>query len=235
MKHKPIQTNQKNKKKKNKMVKIFHYCDFSIFHLNAMYKTDKQVEQIVQLRLASKSLQRGARKCEREEQKKKKEVLAYLKKGNIEAARICAESSIRCRNEALNYLRLAARIDGVRSRVEQMQASQQVASQIGGVVKLMEKHLLNQNLQQATQVFEKFERQNEDLRVAEEVANETMSRTTAAMTPLEQVDDLICQVADEHSLEVERLLPGIDRAKIEERRAQVQAQSEGSRLEKLAA
>ena len=41
-----------------------------------------------------------------------------LKDGNIEGARIYAENAIRKKNEGLNYLRMAARVDAVASRVQ---------------------------------------------------------------------------------------------------------------------
>lgn len=37
---------------------------------------------------------------------------------NIEGARIYAENAIRKKNEGLNYLRFAARVDGVSARVQ---------------------------------------------------------------------------------------------------------------------
>ena len=41
-----------------------------------------------------------------------------LEQGNKEGARIYAENAIRKKNESLNYLRMAARIDAVSSRVQ---------------------------------------------------------------------------------------------------------------------
>ena len=41
-----------------------------------------------------------------------------LQKGNVEGARIYAENAIRKKNEGLNYLRMAARIDAVSNRVQ---------------------------------------------------------------------------------------------------------------------
>jgi charged multivesicular body protein 1 len=44
--------------------------------------------------------------------------LQALQQGNKEGARIYAENAIRKKNESLNYLRMAARIDAVASRVQ---------------------------------------------------------------------------------------------------------------------
>ena len=41
-----------------------------------------------------------------------------LVKGNKEGARIYAENAIRKKNESLNYMRMAARVDAVASRIQ---------------------------------------------------------------------------------------------------------------------
>jgi len=41
-----------------------------------------------------------------------------MEKGNVEGARIYAENAIRKKNEGLNYLRLASRVDAVANRVQ---------------------------------------------------------------------------------------------------------------------
>lgn len=54
--------------------------------------------------------------------------LKAIEKGNVEGARIYAQNAIREKNQALNYLRLASRIDAVASRVESAVRMKQVSS-----------------------------------------------------------------------------------------------------------
>ncbi len=49
-----------------------------------------------------------------------------LQQGNIEGAKIYAENAIRKKNESLNYLRFAGRVDAVHSRVQSAQTMKQV-------------------------------------------------------------------------------------------------------------
>ena len=49
-----------------------------------------------------------------------------LAQGNIEGARIYAENAIRKKNEGLNYLRMAARVDAVTSRVQTAMMTKEV-------------------------------------------------------------------------------------------------------------
>ena len=49
-----------------------------------------------------------------------------IQQKNVEGARIYAENAIRKKNEALNYLRLASRVDAVSSRIQSAVAMKQV-------------------------------------------------------------------------------------------------------------
>lgn len=73
-----------------------------------------------------------------------------LEQGNAEGARIHAESAIRKKNEALNYLRLAARIDGVASQVQTAVSMRSVSQSMGQVVKSLDKALAQNNLEQVS-------------------------------------------------------------------------------------
>lgn len=65
-----------------------------------------------------KELERNSKKCEKEEKAEKLKCKKAITKGNIEGARIHAENAIRQKNQALNYLRMSARVDAVASRVQ---------------------------------------------------------------------------------------------------------------------
>lgn len=49
-----------------------------------------------------------------------------LEQGNVEGARIYAENAIRKKNEGLNYLRMAARVDAVSNRVQTAMMTKEV-------------------------------------------------------------------------------------------------------------
>lgn len=53
-----------------------------------------------------------------------------MEKGNVEGARIYAENAIRKKNEGLNYLRLASRVDAVANRVQSAMTMKAVSSLI---------------------------------------------------------------------------------------------------------
>lgn len=63
-------------------------------------------------------MERNSKKCEKEEKLEKEKAKKAIQKGNMEGARIHAENAIRQKNQALNYLRMSARVDAVSSRVQ---------------------------------------------------------------------------------------------------------------------
>ncbi|KAL8512803.1 hypothetical protein ACS0TY_019076 [Phlomoides rotata] len=74
---------------------------------------EKLMQQIMDMKFTSKSLQRQARKCEKKEKTEKLKAKKAIEKGNMDGAQIYAENSIRKRNEQMDYLRLASRLDAV--------------------------------------------------------------------------------------------------------------------------
>ena len=72
-------------------------------------------------------MERAAKKCEKDEKQQKAKVKKALEQGNTEGARIYAENAIRKKNEGLNYLRMAARIDAVSNRVQTAMMTKEVS------------------------------------------------------------------------------------------------------------
>ena len=125
-----------------------------------------------------------------------------IKQGNSEGARIYGQDAIREKNQALNHLRMASRIDACSSRIETAVRMNQVTEGMKGVVRGMDKGLQAMNIDQISKLMDKFEQQFEDLDVKTQYMEGTMNATTASTTPAEQVDSLISRVADENNLEL---------------------------------
>ncbi|ORX35055.1 Snf7 family [Kockovaella imperatae] len=168
-------------------------------------------KSLFQLKFTAKTLQRQAKKANKDEQTEKNKLKQALQKGNNEGARIYAQNAIRKKTEGLNLLRLASRIDAVASRVETAVTMRSVTNSMGGVVKGMDKAMESMNLEKISLVMDKFESQFADLDVQTNYMESTMSDTTALATPQDQVDQLIDQVADEAGLEVRQ---GLGEAKV---------------------
>lgn len=80
-----------------------------------------------------KELERNSKKCEKEEKLEKEKAKKAIQKGNMEGARIHAENAIRQKNQALNYLRMSARVDAVSSRVQTALTTRKVRAFLANV------------------------------------------------------------------------------------------------------
>ncbi|KAE8180905.1 hypothetical protein CF328_g9007, partial [Tilletia controversa] len=118
-----------------------------------------------------------------------------LAQGNTEGARIYASNAIRKKNESLNLLRLGSRIDAVSSRVETAVTMRQVTGSMTSVIAL---------------VMDKFENQFEDMDAQTSYMEGAISQQSAQTTPLDQVDLLMQQVADENGIEIKQRVGEVD-------------------------
>jgi len=159
-------------------------------------------DEMVNLRIVSKQMQRSSKKCEKNEKAALEKLKKAIQQGNHEGARIYGQDAIREKNQALNHLRMASRIDACSSRIETAVRMEQVTDGMKGVVKGMDKGLASMNIEKMSALMDKFEQQFEDLDVKTQYMEGTMNATTATSTPAEQVDTLISQVADSNNLEL---------------------------------
>jgi len=159
-------------------------------------------DEMVNLRIVSKQMQRSSKKCEKNEKAALQKLKKAIQQGNHEGARIYGQDAIREKNQALNHLRMASRIDACSSRIETAVRMGQITDGMKGVVKGMDKGLASMNIEKISALMDKFEQQFEDLDVKTQYMEGTMNATTATSTPAEQVDALIGQVADSNNLEL---------------------------------
>ena len=120
---------------------------------------------------------------------------------------ICVISAIRQKNQALNFLRMSARVDAVASRVQTAVTTKRVTTSMQGVVKAMDSAMKSMNLEKISNLMDKFETEFENLDVQTSVMEGAMSATTATNVPQEAVDTLMHQAADEAGLELNMEIP----------------------------
>ncbi len=156
------------------------------------------------MKFTAKQLKNASNKSAKEHKKETNLVKKAILSGNNDIARLHAEISIRKQQESLNLLRLSARIDAVASRVQTAVTMRAVTKNMGSVVKGMDRAMQSMNLEQITQVMDRFESQFEDLDVQAGYMEGAMGSTTATSMPQEEVDALMMKVADEAGLELKQ-------------------------------
>lgn len=183
--------------------------------------TQAFTDHLFNLKFAVKEFERNSKKSDKEEKAERAKLKKAIQKGNMEVARIHGENAIRQKNQSLNFLRMAARIDAVASRVQTAVTTKkvysilnrgvflvlhyecgynvyfQVTQSMAGVVKAMDSAMRSMNLEKISALMDKFEKQFEDLDVQSSCMDTAMSQTTTTSVPQNDVDFLMQQVADE--------------------------------------
>jgi charged multivesicular body protein 1 len=159
-------------------------------------------EELVNLRITSKQMHRSSKKCEKNEKAALEKLKKAIQQGNSEGARIYGQDAIREKNQSLNHLRMASRLDACCSRIETAVRMNAVSDSMKGVVKGMGRSMASMDIEKLSSTMDKFEQQFEDLDVKTQYMEGAMNATTATSTPAEQVDELIGRVADENNLEL---------------------------------
>jgi len=188
---------------------------------------------IFQLRMSSKQLEREAKRAEKEEKAMKEKVKKAIKEQRIEFAQIHAESAIRKKNEGLNYLRLASRVDAVASKVKSAQGMKNVTKTMGQTTKQLDAAMKTMNLEKITATMDKFEKSFENLDLTTSVMEGSMGDAMATSAPSGQVDALIQQVADEHNLQIANDMASAPVANTSLTQEQQEAQQLDKRLAQL--
>ena len=67
------------------------------------------------------------------------QVKKAIEKGNIDGAKIYAQNAIRKKTEALNYLRLASRLDAVVSRLDTQAKMNMINSSMSQIVRALDR------------------------------------------------------------------------------------------------
>lgn len=164
-----------------------------------------------------------------------------LQDGNHDIGKIYAGNAIRKKEEHLNLLRLASRIDAVASRVQTAVTMRQVTGSMTNVVRGMDQVMKTMDVEKISAIMDKFESQFEDLDVATAYYESATSSATAVATPQDKVDALMAQVADDAGLERSQALEGATRVQAEPESAKRMAPTEleedglGERLKALRA
>ncbi|XP_073515304.1 charged multivesicular body protein 1a [Phyllobates terribilis] len=159
-------------------------------------------DTLFQLKFTAKQLEKLAKKAEKDSNTENAKVKKALQQKNVEVARVYAENAIRKKNEGLNWLRMASRVDAVASKVQTAVTMKGVTKNMAQVTKALDKALGSMDLQKVSAVMDKFEQQVQNLDVHTSVMEDSMGSAMTLTTPQEQVDNLIIQIAKENDLEV---------------------------------
>jgi charged multivesicular body protein 1 len=169
--------------------------------------TVRKVEEMADLqnvlfnvKFTSKQLAKSSKKAEKGAEVERKKVASAMQKGNPEAAKIYAESSIRKKNESLTLLRLSARLDGAASRINTAIQMRMVTQAMGQTVKGMDKVLETMDPMKITGLMDHFEKQTGALDQNMEMVQSGMEGSEASTVPSSEVEAMLEQLGAEQNL-----------------------------------
>ena len=168
----------------------------------SLFKKPDLTETMFTLRMTQKQLEKQAAKCEKDSVAQKAKIKKALQQGNVDGAKIYSENTIRKKNEGLNLMRMAARIDAVHNKVQTAMMMKDITKQMGKVTKGLDSALKSMDLEKITKTMGDFEKVFEELDVHSQVLEGAMTSATTLTTPQDQVDNLIIQVAEENGMDV---------------------------------
>jgi charged multivesicular body protein 1 len=157
---------------------------------------------VFNMKFTCKQLEKSSKRAEKDSEKEKINIKKALEKGNVEAAKIYAQNSIRKRSESLNYLRLASKVDAAASRINTAVQMQAVGKALGATVSGMSKVLESMDPLKIAQVMDKFEEQVGAMDVGLGTMEASFQNSQASTVPASEVDSLLEQIAAEGNMEI---------------------------------
>lgn len=172
------------------------------------YKTLE--DTIFNLKFTKKSLERDIKKSETRVKTETLKVKDDIEKGDLVAARIHAENTIRHKNQRINYMKLSSKIDALICKLELSLKNGKLTDNIMNISYSLEKIQNDFSYNNVTDILCKFEEKFEDFDVMVGSMNNSIKETTSDQIPEEEVINLIKYVSDIHSLEVKNEFMELD-------------------------
>lgn len=174
-------------------------------------------------------LQRGAKTAEKNAAAERKKVLKAMKAGNEDIAKIHAQNCTRQKQQSLNFLRLASRMEAVAARVQAAQNMNMIGQNMKRVNRVIGMSMKSMNLEQGFSTMETFDKQCEDLDTQLAVMEESMNMSVASEQPEDMVHGLMKEVADEAGLSLSDDLQIEPQSRVKEQK--VEEDEEARKLE----
>lgn len=168
----------------------------------------KLFDQIFELKYLCRQLNQHTKKCEQEEIVQKKKAKIALEKGNMDGAKIHASNAIRKKNEALNYLKLASKLDAVISRLDQQSTLAQVDASAVGITKNINRLLSKVSAGKMSSNMDEFNRALGELDTATASMEQSMHQEAGSLDDKEAATELLQQLADENNMQLKVEVPG---------------------------
>ena len=172
-------------------------------------------QMTVRLKMISRRMDRQHRKLKNNESKMTKELRQAVLKGDMDAAKLYAGDVVRSRKMALGTQRLSSRINTIVFKLDQAQATEEIARDLHNLVGALA--MINQTLQipQLTETLEQMELEMGDIDMSSETIGESFEGLMDAEVDQSEIDKVLGEVLSEEEIAAAHGLPTPDAKAVE--------------------
>ena len=156
----------------------------------------------MEMRMASKSIQKEANKAEKQEMMERKKVADLIKAGKKEIAQIHAETAIMHHKDAVGLTRLSAQMSAVENQIKAAERTQHVSATMQHCVPGMKCALQKMNDIGIAQSMDAFNDVFETMGVKAAAMGEVIDQTTGSAVDQKAVDKLLEEVSAQQAMEI---------------------------------
>ncbi len=172
-------------------------------------------QMTVRLKMIARRMDRQHRKLKNSEAKLTKELRQAVLKGDMDAAKLYAGDVVRSRKMALGTQRLSSRITTIVFKLEQAQATEEIARDLQNLVGSLA--MINQTLQipQLSQTLEQMEVEMGDIDMSSETIGESFEGLMDAEVDQGEIEKVLGEVLSEEEITAAHGLPTPDVKSVE--------------------
>jgi len=170
---------------------------------------------IVRLKMIGRRMDRQHRKLKNNEAKLTRELRQAVLKGDMDAARLYAGDVVRSRKMALGTQRLSSRITTIVFKLEQAQATEEIAQDLHNLVGALA--MINQTLQipQLSETLEQMEIEMGEIDLSSETIGESFEGLMDAEVNQGEIEKVLGEVLSEEEIAAAHGLPTPDAKAVE--------------------
>jgi len=172
-------------------------------------------QMIVRLKMIGRRMDRQHRKLKNNEAKLTRELRQAVLKGDMDAARLYAGDVVRSRKMALGTQRLSSRITTIVFKLEQAQATEEIAQDLHNLVGALA--MINQTLQipQLSETLEQMEIEMGEIDLSSETIGESFEGLMDAEVNQGEIEKVLGEVLSEEEIAAAHGLPTPDAKAVE--------------------
>ncbi|OLS27395.1 MAG: hypothetical protein HeimC2_12350 [Candidatus Heimdallarchaeota archaeon LC_2] len=164
-------------------------------------------EHLINLKMVNRRLNKSMKKLENTERQTERKIRQAIQKGDMQAARMYAQDTVRSRKWARGYQSLISKIDGLLFKLERADAVQSIAGEMKGVAKTLINANQSLNLPEIDHLVGDMQRALDGIEETSEIMEDSMDNLFEGDTDELEIDSLLTEYGVEVGLTASAGLP----------------------------